>query len=36
MLGYVYVEVEPEFGEGSIEFAGVNEAARGKGLAADY
>jgi ribosomal protein S18 acetylase RimI-like enzyme len=32
MLGYVYVEVEPQFGEGSIEFVGVKETVRGRGL----
>ncbi|MBU3144194.1 GNAT family N-acetyltransferase [Clostridium sp. CF012] len=30
--GYIYVEVEPEFGESSIEFFGVREDMRGKGL----
>jgi GNAT superfamily N-acetyltransferase len=32
LIGYIYVEVEPEFGESSIEFFGVREDMRGKGL----
>ncbi|MFS0673002.1 GNAT family N-acetyltransferase [Ornithinibacillus sp. 179-J 7C1 HS] len=32
LCGYVYVEAEPEFGDGSIEFVGVNEVKRGKGI----
>lgn len=30
--GYIYVEVNPEFGEGSIEFFAVDESERGKGI----
>ncbi len=33
-LGYTYVEVLPEFGEGKVEFIGVNERARGRGVGA--
>lgn len=32
LKGYVYVEVEPEFGEASIEFIAVAEAYRGQGI----
>jgi ribosomal protein S18 acetylase RimI-like enzyme len=32
LKGYVYVEVESEFGEASIEFIAVAEAYRGKGI----
>jgi ribosomal protein S18 acetylase RimI-like enzyme len=32
LLGYAYVEVVPEFGEGNLEFIGVSEQARGKGV----
>lgn len=32
LSGYVYVEAEPEFGEGSIEFFAVKESERGKGV----
>ncbi len=32
LQGYTYVEVEPELGEGRIEFVGVTEQARGKGI----
>ncbi|NOK61189.1 MAG: GNAT family N-acetyltransferase [Chloroflexi bacterium AL-W] len=32
LLGYAYVEVEPAFGDGSIEFIGVDNAARGRGI----
>ncbi|MBU3128060.1 MULTISPECIES: GNAT family N-acetyltransferase [Clostridium] len=32
LIGYTYVEVEPEFGESCIEFFGVRENMRGKGL----
>ncbi len=32
LQGYTYVEVEPEFGDGRIEFVGVTEQARGKGI----
>lgn len=32
LAGYIYVEVEPEFGEGSIEFFAVKKEQRGKGL----
>ncbi|WP_456278702.1 GNAT family N-acetyltransferase [Bacillus sp. AK128] len=32
LLGYIYVEAEPEFGEGSIEFFAVKESEQGKGL----
>lgn len=31
LRGYIYVEAEPEFGEGSIEFFAVEENERGKG-----
>lgn len=31
-VGYVYVEVYPEFGDASIEFLGVDENKRGQGL----
>jgi ribosomal protein S18 acetylase RimI-like enzyme len=34
LLGYAYVEAKPAFGEGSIEFVGVDERARGKGVGA--
>ncbi|MBU5439620.1 GNAT family N-acetyltransferase [Tissierella sp. MSJ-40] len=32
LAGYIYVEAEPEFGEGNIEFFAVNESYRGKGI----
>ncbi len=32
LMGYIYVEVNPAFGEGSIEFFAVDEAQRGKGI----
>ncbi|MFI8496690.1 GNAT family N-acetyltransferase [Peribacillus butanolivorans] len=32
LSGYIYVEAEPEFGEGSIEFFAVKESERGKGI----
>ncbi|MBU5311172.1 GNAT family N-acetyltransferase [Tissierella carlieri] len=32
LTGYIYVEAEPEFDEGSIEFFAVNESQRGKGI----
>lgn len=32
LRGYAYVEVEPAFGDGSIEFIGVDCAARGRGI----
>jgi ribosomal protein S18 acetylase RimI-like enzyme len=32
LLGYAYVEIVPEFGEGNLEFIGVSEQARGKGV----
>lgn len=32
LIGYIYVEADPEFGDGSIEFFAVNESARGKGI----
>jgi RimJ/RimL family protein N-acetyltransferase len=32
LLGYTYVEILPEFGEGNLEFIGVSEQARGKGI----
>lgn len=32
LCGYIYVEAEPDFGEGSIEFFAVNENERGKGI----
>lgn len=32
LTGYIYVEVSPEFGEGSIEFFAVDESERGKGI----
>ncbi len=32
LLGYIYVEADPKFGDGSIEFFAVNEHARGKGI----
>ncbi|WP_425447235.1 GNAT family N-acetyltransferase [Dethiothermospora halolimnae] len=32
LMGYVYVEAEPDFGEGSIEFFAVDESERGKGI----
>ena len=32
LQGYVYVEVQPEFGEGNIEFIGVAEGVRGRGI----
>ncbi|WP_167578609.1 GNAT family N-acetyltransferase [Jeotgalibacillus proteolyticus] len=34
LLGYVYVEGNPDFKEGSIEFIAVDEQARGKGVGA--
>lgn len=30
-IGYIYAESDPEFGEASVEYLAVNEAARGKG-----
>jgi len=32
LSGYIYAEVSPEFGEGSIEFFAVDESVRGKGI----
>jgi ribosomal protein S18 acetylase RimI-like enzyme len=32
LSGYIHVEAEPEFGEGSIEFFAVQESERGKGI----
>lgn len=32
LLGYIYMEVEPEFGDASIEFFAVKETERGKGI----
>jgi GNAT superfamily N-acetyltransferase len=32
LLGYAYVEVLPEFGEGNVEFIGVDDTARGRGV----
>ncbi|MDR7856741.1 GNAT family N-acetyltransferase [Tissierella sp.] len=32
LIAYIYVEAEPEFGEGNIEFFAVNEVQRGKGV----
>lgn len=32
LAGYIYVEAEPEFGEGNIEFFAVNELQRSKGI----
>ncbi|MGV2939159.1 GNAT family N-acetyltransferase [Mesobacillus sp. LC4] len=32
LSGYIYIEAEPEFGEGSIEFFAVQESERGKGM----
>lgn len=32
LAGYIYVEVEPEFGEASIEFIGVEPQYRGQGI----
>jgi ribosomal protein S18 acetylase RimI-like enzyme len=32
LCGYIYVEAEPKFGEGSIEFFAVQESERGKGI----
>ncbi|WP_028594749.1 GNAT family N-acetyltransferase [Paenibacillus assamensis] len=32
LSGYIYVEADPEFGEASIEFFGVTESERGKGV----
>lgn len=32
LLGYTYCEVEPQFGEASVEFVGVSESARGRGI----
>lgn len=32
LCGYIYVEAEPEFGDGSIEFFAVNEKKRGRGI----
>ena len=34
LVGYLYAEAEPAFGEGRIEFVGVTEAARGRGIGA--
>ncbi|AJD89942.1 hypothetical protein JMA_06250 [Jeotgalibacillus malaysiensis] len=31
LAGYIYAESDPEFGEASVEYLAVNEAARGKG-----
>jgi ribosomal protein S18 acetylase RimI-like enzyme len=32
LLGYAYAEILAEFGEGNLEFIGVSEQARGKGV----
>lgn len=32
LAGYIYLEVNPAFGEGSIEFFAVDESQRGKGI----
>ncbi len=32
VVGYIYVEIQPQFGEGSIEFFAVDEKHRGKGI----
>jgi ribosomal protein S18 acetylase RimI-like enzyme len=32
LLGYAYAEIIPEFGEGNLEFIGVSEQARGRGV----
>lgn len=32
LLGYLYAEAEPEFGEGNIEFVGVTPSSRNKGV----
>ncbi len=32
VVGYIYVEIQPEFAEGSIEFFAVDEKHRGKGI----
>ncbi|TMW71223.1 GNAT family N-acetyltransferase [Alteribacter natronophilus] len=32
LYGYIYVEAEPEFGDGNIEFFAVAPSARGKGI----
>lgn len=32
LQGYLYAEADPEFGEGSVEFFGVDPSARGEGL----
>ncbi|WP_255488123.1 GNAT family N-acetyltransferase [Ornithinibacillus hominis] len=32
LCGYVYVEAEPEFSDGSIEFVGVHQSKRSKGI----
>lgn len=32
LLGYIYIEVEPEFGEGIIHYIAVREDIRGKGI----
>ncbi|MDX8047272.1 GNAT family N-acetyltransferase [Gracilibacillus sp. S3-1-1] len=34
LLGYLYAEADPEFGEGSIEFFGVTPLSRNKGIGA--
>ncbi|WP_174612735.1 GNAT family N-acetyltransferase [Virgibacillus ihumii] len=32
LIGYIYAEADPKFGEGSIEFFGVDRLAQGKGI----
>ncbi|WP_017187290.1 GNAT family N-acetyltransferase [Alkalibacillus haloalkaliphilus] len=32
LIGYIYVEAEPEFGDGSIEFFAVKESEKGRGV----
>jgi len=32
LAGYIYVEINPVFGEGSIEFFAVDQSQRGKGI----
>ncbi|MDV2582386.1 GNAT family N-acetyltransferase [Alkalibacillus haloalkaliphilus] len=32
LIGYIYVEVEPKFGDGSIEFFAVKESEKGRGV----
>jgi ribosomal protein S18 acetylase RimI-like enzyme len=34
MTGYIYVEAQPEYGESNIEFIGVHQSQRGRGLGA--